>query len=68
MSHRLRLFLESHELSLKGVAVALFAHEFLGLGWLGISWLGCYYVQPSNLAVSLLNYKNVEVYMDKAKR
>jgi hypothetical protein len=68
MSHRLRAFLESHELSLKGIAVAVAAHEFIGLALLGATWIGCYHLQPSKMAASLISDTKVESYMEKAKQ
>jgi hypothetical protein len=68
MSHRLRAFLESHELSLKGIAVAVAAHEFIGLALLGATWIGCYHLQPSKMAASLISDSKVESYMEKAKQ
>ena len=67
MAERLKAFLENHELSMKGIALALVVHEFLGVGLLSATWAGCYYLQPSKLAALLVNNEKVVLYMEKAK-
>ena len=68
MAEKLKAFFENHELSIKGIALALVAHEVLGITLLGATWFGCYYLQPSKLAASLLGTnEKITKYMEKAK-
>ena len=68
VSEKWRKFLEDHELPLRAIPVAIFAHELIGFGWLAGTWFGCYKLQPSKFTASLVSADKFTKYMDDARR